>query len=140
VAGMSDIMPYVSTRFSTFTLVILNQYLKAFEHAILRAVSDFRSDVIHAHHLWLVTALTRRMFPDIPLVASCHGTEFRLLERAPHLIPHVVPDCSRQNCAMALHPHQVYEIRDIYGIPHERVEMIGAGFREDTGVATKSPA
>jgi len=131
VAGMSDIMPYVSTRFSTFSFEMLNQYLKAFEKAIQRAVSDFRPDVIHAHHLWLVTALTRRMFPEIPMVTSCHGTEFRQLERAPHLIPHVIPDCSRLDCAMALHPHQVNEIRDIYGIPLERIEMIGGGFRED---------
>jgi len=131
VAGMSDVMPYVNTRFSAFSPEMLGQYLKAFAHAIQRAVSDFRPDVIHAHHLWLITALTRRMFPEIPLVASCHGTEFRQLERAPHLIPHVVPDCSRLDCAMALHPHQVDETRDIYGIPPERIEMIGGGYRED---------
>ena len=71
------------------------------------------------------------MFPDIPVVASCHGTEFRQLERAPHLIPHVVPDCARIACAMALHPQQVDEIRDIYGVPSERIAMIGAGYRED---------
>ena len=132
VAGMSDIMPYASTRFSTFSPEMLSQYLKAFELAIQRAVSDFRPDVIHAHHLWLVTALTRRMFPDIPLVASCHGTEFRQLERAPHLIPHVIPDCSRLDCAMALHPHQVDETPGhLRHIRPERIEMIGGGFRED---------
>ena len=131
VAGMSDIMPYVSTRFSTFSAEMLDQYLKAFERAIRRAASGFRPDVIHTHHLWLVTALARRMFPDIPVVASCHGTEFRQLERAPHLIPHVIPDCASLACAMALHPQQVDEIRDIYGIPSERIAMIGAGYRED---------
>jgi len=139
VAGMSDIMPYISTRFSTFSKEMLDRYLKAFERTIRRAVSDFRPDIIHSHHLWLVTALARRMFPDIPVVASCHGTEFRQLERAPHLIPHVIPDCARLDCAMALHSRQVDEIRDVYGIPAERIAMIGAGYREDIFCRSDAP-
>lgn len=131
VAGMSDIMPYPSTRFSTFSSEMRAQYLNAFEKAIRRAVSGFRPDVVHSHHLWLLTALARRMFPEIPVVATCHGTEFRQLERAPHLISHVIPHCAQLDCAMALHPHQAAEIREIYGIALERIEMIGAGYRED---------
>ncbi len=131
VAGMSDIMPYVSTRFSMFSPEMLNRYLKSFKQALQLAVEDFSPDIVHTHHLWLVTALARRMFPDIPVVTTCHGTEFRQLGRAPHLISHVIPDCSKVDAVMALHPYQSAQIRDSYGIPEQRIRVIGAGYRED---------
>lgn len=131
VAGMSDIMPYVSTRFSTFSQEMLSRYLKSFQRTLQLAVEGFTPDIIHTHHLWLVTALVRRMFPEIPVVTTCHGTEFRQLGRAPHLIPYVLPDCSRVHAAMALHPYQFAQIRDIYGVPAHRIHVVGAGYRED---------
>ena len=131
VAGMSDIMPYVSTRFSEFTPDMLTGYLRAFERAIRAATDGFHPDVIHTHHLWLVSALARRMFPDIPIVTSCHGTEFRQLERAPHLVSHVIPDCSRIDRILALHQPQVEQLHEVYEIPRERITEIGIGFRDD---------
>ncbi|HSO67963.1 MAG TPA: glycosyltransferase family 4 protein [Desulfatirhabdiaceae bacterium] len=131
VAGMSDIMPYVSTRFSEFTPDMRDSYLRAFQEKIESAVSGFRTDIVHTHHFWLVSALTRRLFPDIPIVTSCHGTEFRQIERAPQLISHVIPDCSRIDRALALHEPQIQALHDMYGIPLDQIVNIGIGFRND---------
>ncbi|WP_028323215.1 glycosyltransferase [Desulfatirhabdium butyrativorans] len=131
VAGMSDIMPYPSTRFSAFTDDMRSQYLAAFGKALLEATQDYLPDVIHSHHLWLVTALCRRMFEHIPLVVNCHSTEFRQMERAPHLLAHVLADCRRVDRVFALHSEQAREIASRYGIDPAKIDVVGAGYREE---------
>ena len=64
---------------------MLDTYLQSFAKVIVREVSEFQPDIIHTHHLWLVTALTQVVCPDIPVVTTCHGTELRQLELAPVL-------------------------------------------------------
>lgn len=131
VAGMSDVMPYESTRFSTFTRDMLESYLHAFFTVLSEEIDSFQPDLIHTHHLWLVTALARAGFPDIPVVTSCHGTELRQCELSPLLVPFVVPACAAVDRVMALHEEHAGKISTLYGIPRERIDVVGAGFRDD---------
>jgi glycosyltransferase involved in cell wall biosynthesis len=131
VAGMSDVMPYQSTRFSDFTNDMLDAYLYAFASILKKSVSEFRPHLIHTHHLWLATALTRFLFPETPLVTTCHGTELRQLELVPTLRDFVIPACSHADRVMALHENHMTRIHDLYGIDSSRIRLIGAGFRND---------
>jgi len=90
VAGMSDVMPYPSTRFSSFDEHQLKLYKKAFSKTLTAAVEKFSPDLIHSHHLWLLTALCKELFPEIPLVTSVHGTELRQLQLANHLADKII--------------------------------------------------
>ncbi|TXT66219.1 MAG: hypothetical protein BAJALOKI3v1_40029 [Promethearchaeota archaeon] len=85
VPGMSDEMPYESTTFSRFDEEMLEIYLEQFANQLQAAVSTFQPNIIHSHHLWLVTSLCRVLFPEIPLVATCHNTALRQMELAPQL-------------------------------------------------------
>ncbi len=129
--GMSDVMPYESTRFSSFTPEMLEMYLEAFSSAITKTVKQFQPHVIHTHHLWLVSALTRILNPDIPIVTTCHGTELRQLTLASELKPFVVPACSKIDRVLALHDYQVEQLTSQYHLPRERIDLIGAGYRSD---------
>jgi glycosyltransferase involved in cell wall biosynthesis len=131
IPGMSDVMPYKSTRFSNFTPEMLEIYLQSFSRVITHTVNQFQPHIIHTHHLWLVTALTRILNPEIPVVTTCHGTELRQLLLAPHLKPFVIPGCSQVDRVFALHPLQEKQLNWKYQIPHERIELIGAGYRND---------
>ena len=138
IAGMSDIMPYPSTRFSTFTADMLEGYLQAFAAALTAATADFQPDLIQSNHLWLLTALARVLFPQTPLCVYSHGTELRQLKNAAHLAPFVVPACSDVDRVFALHADNRDKIMQAYGIPAACIRMVGAGFRED--VFTPDPA
>jgi glycosyltransferase involved in cell wall biosynthesis len=131
IPGMSDIMPYPSTRFATFTADMLEGYLQAFAAALTNATRDFQPDVIQSNHLWLLTALARVLFPGTPLCAYSHGTELRQLVTAAHLAPVVVPGCSAVDRVFALHPDNRAKIAAACGIPEARIRVVGAGFRED---------
>ncbi len=131
VAGMSDVMPYKSTRFSSFTPDMLEMYLQAFSSVVTKTVKQFQPHVIHTHHLWLVTALARILNPDIPIVTTCHGTEFRQLLLAPQLKHFVIPACSQIDRVLALHTYQVDQLVSEYHLSHDRTDLIGAGYRSD---------
>jgi glycosyltransferase involved in cell wall biosynthesis len=131
VPGMSDIMPYRSTRFSTFTESMLEGYLWAFSQALTAAARNFTPDIIHANHLWLLTALARVLFPSTPLCVSSHGTELRQLEKAPQLAPFVRPACAAADRVFALHAANRSDVIRAYGISPERVCIVGAGFRSE---------
>jgi len=131
IPGMSDVMPYPSTRFSDFTGEMLEGYLAAFAAAFSRATDGFVPDIIHANHHWLMTALARVMFPDTPICVQSHGTELRQLVNASRLVPCVVPACADVDTAFALHPQNARELMAAFGFPAEKVQVVGAGFRED---------
>ena len=131
IAGMSDTMPYASTRFSRFAPDMLEGYLQAFAAALAAATRGFQPDLIQSNHLWLLTALTRVLFPQTPICVYSHGTELRQLENAAHLAPFVVPACSDVDRVFALHADNRDRIMQAYGIPAARIRIVGAGFRED---------
>ena len=131
IPGMSDIMPYPSTRFSTFTSAMLENYLQAFAATLDAAVQNFEPDLIHSNHLWLLTALARIRFPDIPLCVASHGTELRQLQNAAHLAPFVIEPCSAVDMVFALHADNKEKLMQAYGLPDDRIRIVGAGYRED---------
>lgn len=131
IPGMSDVMPYPSTRFSDFTPDMRECYLAAFADAFYKAMAGFSPDIIHANHHWLMTALARVLFPATPLVVQSHGTELRQLVNAAHLAPYVVPACSDVDMAFALHPENARDLKKAFGFADGKVKVVGAGFRED---------
>jgi len=142
IPGMSDIMPYASTRFSTFTADMLEGYLQAFAAELARATRDFNPDIIQSNHLWLLTALARVLFPRTPLCVYSHGTELRQLQNAARLAPVVIPPCAAVDRVFALHADNRERIISAYGIPEARIRIVGAGFRDDlfTPSAVCAPA
>jgi glycosyltransferase involved in cell wall biosynthesis len=137
IVGMSDVMPYESTRFRDLSRDDLHGYERAFSGIIKEAVTAFAPDIIHSHHLWIMTSLTRQLFPDIPMVATCHGSDLRQFQNCPHLQERVLPGCRRLDAVMALCGAQKEEIARLYKLPPERVIVVGAGY--DDALFTAGP-
>ena len=53
IAGMSDEMPYKSTRYKDFTEEMFQAYRSAFQMVVRKAVEEFCPDLIVCHHLYL---------------------------------------------------------------------------------------
>jgi len=131
IPGMSDVMPYPSMRFSDLTDQQFSCYKDAFRTAILESADRFRPDVIHSNHLWLLTSLARRTLPGIPMVATCHGTDLRQMRASQRFRQDVLSGCSSLDAVFALYSGQAEEIGQLYGIPAERISVIGTGFRNE---------
>jgi len=128
--GMSDVMPYSSSRFGALSPVQIQQYEAAFRGVIADAIRAFKPDVIHTHHLWLVTALARRIVADIPMVTSCHGSDIRQFRNCPHLRERVLLGCRKVDAVLALSRVQKEEIIELYGFDTDTVHVTGAGYND----------
>ncbi len=143
IAGMSDRMPYKSTRFSSFTLDMLENYLKAFAININRAVEEFQPNIIHVHHLWLVSALTRVLQPKISIIATCHNTALRQLILAPHLKKFIVKPISDLDKIAVIGKEQEGRVIDLYDIENQKLNnkflYIGQGINTDLFYPLENP-
>ncbi|MDZ7830381.1 MAG: glycosyltransferase family 4 protein [Desulfobacterales bacterium] len=140
IVGMSDVMPYDSARFCALSKEELDSYEASFSHRLTEAVEAFEPDIIHSHHLWIVSSLTRRLFPDIPMVTNCHGSDLRQFQNCPHLQQRVLSGCRGLNAVMALSEAQKKEIMALYGIPPETIHVVGAGYNESLFIQTAKRA
>ena len=57
VPGMSDVMPYRSSRFSRLSGKQVDHYCRAWREHLAPIIEEFRPQVVHAHHAWLVSSL-----------------------------------------------------------------------------------
>ena len=138
VPGNSDVMPYPTTVFSKMTETQVEQYLRAARKVMERVRETFRPDVVHAHHLWMMTALAREVFADVPVIATSHNAELRQLVKAPHLAPHVIPGIRKLDAACVLTPQSVIDTINAFGVERERIAITGAGY--DAAIFHAQPA
>lgn len=139
--GMSDTMPYRSTRYRDMTEGMINKYISAFKLVIEKAIDEFNPDVIISHHLYLVTALTESIIDkknkilerQIPVFAICHGTCLRQLESTSLDNPiynnqWIIENIKKLTKVFALHDKQKMKIVDIFALENARVDLLGSGF------------
>jgi glycosyltransferase involved in cell wall biosynthesis len=130
IVGMSDVMPYPSKRWRDLSASEVGSYERVFSAKLASLVQDIQPDLIHSHHLWILTALTRRIFPELPVVATCHGSDLRQFHFCEHLRDRVEGDCRKLQRIMALSRAQKSDILRLFGAPEEMVEVVGAGYNQ----------
>ncbi len=128
ILGMSDQMPYPSTRYRDMTPEMTAQFRKAFGDQIRQAVEDFRPDVIFCHHLYYLTALVRELCPRNRVYAVSHGTDLRQLHKNPWQRAYILEQIPKLDGVFALHEAQKQEIAQLFSIPPEQIRVIGTGY------------
>ena len=101
---------------------------------------SFQPDIIHSHHLWLVSAVARKTFTKIPMVTSCHSTDLRQFQLCPHIQERVLTECQMIDRVLALSYDQTGIISSLYNIEDERIDIVGAGFNEELFSWQERPA
>jgi glycosyltransferase involved in cell wall biosynthesis len=128
IPGMSDVMPYESSTFSELTEEQISSYEKVFAEKIQNAAQEFQPDIVHSHHLWLATAVARRVLPEMPLVTTCHSTDLRQFMQCSNLRIRVLSHCRGIDRILSLSRDQTKQIADLYGIDENRIDIVGGGF------------
>ena len=142
IVGMSDIMPYESTRYRELTPEMVAQFEAAFigadgsadavgkAGAVRRAIEDLDPDLIICHHLFLLTALVRKHFPERRVIGISHGTDLRQMVNCDNLRELVRPEIAKLDMALALHEEQRDQIMDLFGLDESKVAVIGSGYND----------
>ncbi len=131
IPGMSDVMPYASSRFSCMNADESEAYRAVWTRHLAQLIAEFRPDVIHSHHVWILSSLVKDVAPNIPVVTQCHATGLRQMKLCPELAPAVREGCSRSERFIVQHESLVAVLVDELGIAPEQVHVVGVGYRND---------
>jgi glycosyltransferase involved in cell wall biosynthesis len=129
--GMSDVMPYPSSRFSQLTDVQIAAYQEAWRFHLRPVLESFKPQVIHSHHVWLLSALLKELAPGTPVATHCHATGLRQMELCPHLAETVRSGCRKLDAFAVLHRQHAVELEGALAIDRSRIHHVGAGYRDD---------
>lgn len=128
VCGMSDSMPYPSTRYRDMDESMVEAFCRAFSSAAARTVEEFRPDVILCHHLYLAAAVVREACPDVYMACVCHSTDLRQMASHGLLRDRITNAMRSLDAVFALHSGQAEEIVEMYGIDPSKVFVVGTGY------------
>jgi len=131
VVGMSDVMPYQSTRYCDMTDTMLKYWKKAFLKQLEKAMDEFAPDIILTHHLWLLSVFTKEKFPKIPMIVITHGTGLRQMENSQNLADHIREGCKKIDLVLSLSKEQKKQIEKKYQYPAEKIKVTGTGYNSD---------
>ena len=131
VPGMSDVMPYPSSVFSSMSAHEIELYRKGWHRHLGPIIEDFGPDVIHSHHVWIASSLLKDIAPEIPVVNHCHATGLRQMELVPSLAGEVHLGCGRNDAFVVLHRRHAVDLARALDVPGERIHVVGAGYRND---------
>ena len=128
VCGMSDEMPYDSTRYRDLTEAQTVQLKDAFLNKVTEAVDSFRPDVILCHHLYFLASLIRQHFPHIPVYGQCHGSDLRQIETNAWLREWIRAQIPNLDGIFALHAVQQEKICSLFDLSPDQVQVMGTGY------------
>lgn len=131
VLGMSDEMPYESTRYCDMTEMMTRQLREALAKHITHVVDAFEPEIILCHHLYFITSLVRELCPEKKVYAICHGSDLRQMKKNPWQISYIKEQIAKLDGILALHKEQREDIIATYGCEAEKVEVIGTGYNKD---------
>jgi glycosyltransferase involved in cell wall biosynthesis len=106
-------------------------YEDTFADKIQKAVHTLRPDIIHSHHLWIVTSIAKKTFPKLPIVTSCHGSDLRQFRKCPGIAQKIVGEIKDLHAVFSLSQSQKSEIQSLYNIPSNRIHITGAGYNQE---------
>lgn len=131
VLGMSDSMPYPSTKYSDLNEAMIEEFEKEFINTIDKAIAELEPDIILCHHLFLLTAIVRKHYPNAIVYGICHGSDLRQMNNCNKLSSRIRPCIRELNHIFALHEEQAKQISDIFDIPNNKISVIGSGYNSE---------
>lgn len=130
VVGMSDSMPYKSTRYRDLDRLQVETIKSEFKKNIDIAVERLKPDIVICHHLYLLTSFVRSLIKDIKVVSICHGTclrQFKTIDLEKEMI---LEGISGLDLIFALHDEQKNDIINTFSVDKNKVVVIGSGYND----------
>lgn len=131
IIGMSDEMPYESTRYSDMTEEMTQQFRDAFSTKILQVVEEFDPDIILCHHLYYLASVVKELCPLRKVYGLSHGSDIRQIKKNPWQREYIRHQIRELDGILALHQEQKEEICEFYGSDPRKVMVIGTGYNSD---------
>ena len=130
VVGMSDVMPYESTVWSSLAPGQISAYCAAWRRRIAAVLEQVQPDIVHSHHVWLMSSLVKDLAPELPQVIHCHATGLRQMQLCPHLAERVQRGCARADAFALLVADHRTALREALPGSAAAMHVVGAGYNQ----------
>ena len=128
IVGMSDEMPYKSTRYCDMTPEMVEQFRASFFEVISPLVEQFQPDLILCHHLYLLTAFVRQWFPNKKIYGFCHNTDLRQMQKTDLERTFIAEQIRKLDRIFVPQTAQQDGVVDIYQVDIEKTMIVGMGY------------
>lgn len=128
ICGMSDVMPYDNTVYSSMDENMLDTWKTAFKTTLDRAMKEFKPDIVLSHHLWYLSSLCLNEYPKTPIYMFSHGTDIRQAKKHPDLLKQHVGSLRQAKKVFALSHAHIDDLMVLFDLRKEQIEVIGAGY------------
>ncbi|GAA0242321.1 glycosyltransferase family 4 protein [Metaclostridioides mangenotii] len=130
VVGMSDSMPYKSTRYRDLDRLQVETVKSEFKKNIDIAIERLKPDIVICHHLYLLTSFVRSLIKDIKVVSICHGTCLRQFKTIDFEREMILEGIRGLDLIFALHDEQKSDIINTFSVDENKVIVIGSGYND----------
>ena len=131
IVGMSDVMPYENTTYSSMTEEMIIVWKEAYIAKLMKIKKNFQPDIIFAHHLWILTSLVIEVFPDAKIIGICHNTDLRQARMNPEIKDKYVNKINQLDYIFSASEEQKHEIVEEYNLDIDKIIAVGGGFNQD---------
>ncbi len=118
-----------ATTFGSLSAAQREAYLAAFQQKIAQEVEQFRPDIVHAHHGWVIGAALADL--NVPYVISLHGTEHDGFQKYPAYRELALKGLHHADRVLALFAEQRDLALATYQLPGDRITVITSGVDTD---------
>ncbi|NLY09120.1 MAG: glycosyltransferase family 4 protein [Tissierellia bacterium] len=128
IVGMSDEMPYDSTKYSDMTDDMMEKWKRAFISKLMEAKEEFNPEIIICHHLWILCSLVLEVFPDTPIIGISHGTDIRQAKQNPAIAREHVGSLRGLTKVLALSKSDIEDISTLFDIEKNQILVTGGAY------------
>ncbi len=104
----------------------IDLYVRSFSRRLREVVREFRPDVIECQHVWLMPFAVAEA--GLPFVLSAHHSDQMGFEHDARIRPYAVRAARAAERVIALTASNEEEILRLYGVPPEKVIVLGNGY------------
>lgn len=130
IVGMSDEMPYISTKYCEMSPEMVEQFRSSFMSVIERAVEELQPELILCHHLYLLTALVREHFPERKVYGFCHNTDLRQMQKTDLERAFIRAQIGRLDHIFVPQRAQEEGVLALYPVRKEKITRVGMGYND----------
>lgn len=121
-----DPHPRSNFLFHNMTKLQIEQYELAFRNAIEEEIKEFKPDVIHSQHIWIISGLLKSY--NIPYIITSHGAEFITYKKTDIFDKYgndAIDGCKK---VIAISKDNIKEIIDKFPNSKNKIEFIKNGY------------
>lgn len=128
IVGMSDEMPYPSTRYCRMDDEMIGCWERNFCQELIRIKEEYDPDIIISHHLWILTRMVLEIFPDIPIIGISHGTDIRQARQNPDIAKNAVGSLRGLDRVLSLSDSHIPDLVECFDLLPEQILVTGGAF------------